>query len=105
MAIVIAGAEGAWRAFRVVPPGTAASRLDGLVLLVVGLSAAAGLGLLVGGARPAELLHFVYAVLTFGALPIATSISTTWTPRRRGLATLTAALIALVLVLRLFATG
>ncbi len=75
------------------------------MLLIVGLSAAAGLGMLVGGARPAELLHFVYAVLAFGALPVAASVSATWQPRRRAAATVVASLIALVVIIRLFATG
>ena len=76
-----------------------------MVLLLLGLTSAAGLGLLVGGARPRELLHFVYAVVAIGAMPIAATLTGSWEPRRRAIATLAAALIALVLVLRLFATG
>ncbi len=75
------------------------------MLLLLGLTIAAGLGLLVGGARPRELLHFVYAVVAIGTMPIAATLTGSWEPRHRAIATLVAALIALVLVLRLFATG
>lgn len=102
---MLAGLEGAWRALRRSPASTAAARLDGLVLLVVAVTAAGGLGLLVGGARPKELLHFVYAVVALAALPISTSLSQHWEPRRRGIATLLGALVALAAIVRLFATG
>jgi hypothetical protein len=64
-----------------------------------------GLGLLAGGTRPRELLHFVYAVVALGVLPVSTSFSARWAPRRRGIVTLLGALIALAAILRLFATG
>jgi hypothetical protein len=102
---VLAGLEAGWRAARGAAPGVAASRLDSLVLLFLGVTIAAGLGLLVGGARPAELLHFVYAVVAIGVMPVAASFTASWVPRRRAIATLVAALIALVVILRLFATG
>jgi hypothetical protein len=102
---VVAGVEAAWRARRRSPAGVAAARLDGLVLLVVTVTAAGGLGLLVGGGRPRETLHFVYPVIAIGALLVATSFSTHWEPRRRAIATLLGALVALVAILRLFATG
>lgn len=102
---MLAGLEAAWRALRGSPASTAAARLDGLVLLVVAVTAAGGLGLLLGGARPQELLHFVYAVVALAALPISTSLSKRWEPRRRGIATLLGALVALAVIARLFATG
>jgi hypothetical protein len=102
---VLAGVEGAWRAGRRSPFGTVARRLDGLVLLAVAVTAAGGLGLLVGGAHPHELLHFVYAVVALAALPISTSISATWEPRRRGIASSLGAIVALAAILRLFGTG
>lgn len=103
--MVVAGLEAAVRAARGSAPGLAASRLDSLVLLLLGLTIAAGLGLLLGGARPKELLHFVYAVVAIGAMPIAASFTGSWQPRGRAVATLVAALVALVVIVRLFATG
>ena len=103
--MALAGLEAGWRATRGSAPGLAASRLDSLVLLLLGLTIAAGLGLLVGGARPRELLHFVYAVVAIGAMPIAASFTGSWQPRSRAIAALVAALIALVVIVRLFATG
>jgi hypothetical protein len=103
--VVLAGLEGALRAGRRSPAGVAAARLDGLLLVLVAVTAAGGLGLLVGGARPRDLLHFVYAVVALSALPITTSISARWEPRPRGIATLSGALVAGAAILRLFATG
>jgi len=59
----------------------------------------------VGGARPRELLHFVYAVVALAALPISTSVSARWEPRRRGMATVIGALVGLAVIVRLFGTG
>jgi hypothetical protein len=103
--VVVAGLEGALRAVRSHAPGMAAARLEGVVLVAVAMTAAGGLALLLGGSRPHELLHFLYAVLALALLPVATSISARWEPRRRGFATVLGALIALAAVLRLFATG
>lgn len=105
MILILAGLEGARRAWRRTPPGSAARGLEGLLLLAVGLSAGGGLGMLVGGARPHETLHFLYAVIAFGTLPIAAGLSRNASERTRGLASLGGALIALIVVARLFATG
>jgi hypothetical protein len=105
LVVVLVGIEAAWRLRRGSSPGSAASRLDGLLLLVLAVTVAGGLGLLLGGARPRELLHFVYAVLAIGAVPVATSVSAPWGPRRQAIVTLLGALVALVAILRLFATG
>lgn len=75
------------------------------MLLFVAITAAGGLGLLVGGARPHELLHFVYAVVALAALPISTSVSARWGPRRQAMATVIGALIGLAVIVRLFGTG
>ena len=102
---MLAGVEAGWRAWRRSPPGDVADRLEGILLLVLVLAIAGGLGLLVGGARPRELLHFVYAVVVLSALPIAGALSKEASPRARGLARVAGALVALVVVARLFGTG
>lgn len=103
--VLLAGLEGATRAWRRTPPGALASGLGTLVQVLLGVTIAGGLGLLVGGARPNELLHFVYAVLVFGALPVANSLSGRLGPRGRGFATVIGAAVALGVIVRLFATG
>jgi len=99
------GLEAGWRAVRRQLPGHRATQLEGLLTLVLVITAAGGLGLLVGGARPRELLHFVYAVIAIGAVPVADSLTRQADPRPRAMATLVASLISLVLILRLFGTG
>ena len=102
---MLAGLEGARRAWQRTPPGSASRRLEGVLLLAIGLSAGGGLGMLIGGARPHEALHFLYAVIAFGTLPIAAGLTRNASDRTRGLASVGGALIALVVVARLFATG
>jgi hypothetical protein len=97
--------EAAWRARRDAPRGRLAERAEQLVLLAIVVTAAGGLGLFVGGARPTETLHFLYAVVGLGALPVADSLSRRWRPRAQGAATVVAALAVLVVILRLFQTG
>ncbi|MDP9271329.1 MAG: hypothetical protein M3P14_10235 [Chloroflexota bacterium] len=69
------------------------------------MTAAGGLGLLAGGARPRELLHFVYSAVAIGALPVSSSFTAGWGPGRRGLVTILGVLITLISIQRLFATG
>ncbi len=94
-----------WRAIRRAPPGVGTARLELVLTLALLTAAAGGLGLLAGGARPRELLHFVYAVLAIGAIPVAGSLARRADPRRQAIATLAGAVVALVVVLRLFGTG
>jgi cobalamin biosynthesis protein CobD/CbiB len=103
--IVLIAVEAAWRAWRRSPPGDIADRLEGILLLLLMVAIAGGLGLLVGGARPQELLHFVYAIVVLSAMPIADTLTKEASPRARGLASVIGALVALVVVLRLFGTG
>lgn len=104
-AVVVAGVEGAGRALAGRSAGRLASITSGLVLVVVGMTGAGGLAMLVQGERPRELLHYMYAVLAFGLIPVVDSLTVRLEPRQQGLARLSAALIALVVILRLFATG
>lgn len=61
--------------------------------------------MLLGGSSPAEGLHFLYAILAFGSLPVADSLSRNADPRRQALYSLGASLVAIVLITRLFQTG
>lgn len=103
--MVLIAVEAGWRAWRRSPPGDIAHRLETILLVMLVIAIAGGLGLLVGGARPQELLHFVYAIVVLSALPIAGTLTKEASPRSRGLAGVVGALVALVVVARLFGTG
>lgn len=81
--------------------------LDRAILAALGLVAvniAAGLVLLVTGARPADALHFLYAALALAVLPAARF----WRGRGSGAPAALMALAAAILLgftLRLFQTG
>lgn len=104
-AVAAAGLEGVVRSVRGRPPSRISSFASGVVLVLVGMTAAGGLAMLVRGERPLELLHLVYAGLLLTAFPVAQSLTAGASARARGLVTAVAALICLVLILRLFATG
>jgi hypothetical protein len=104
LAILVA-LDAGWRAWRGQGRGQLGERLDAGLLIAIGVGAAGGLGIYVGGGRPAEDLHFVYAVLALGALPVASSIARGRSQRQVGVARLTGAVIAVVLIARLFQTG
>lgn len=105
LAAVLVGLEAAWRAWRRSPRGLAAERLERLFVLALVVTVAGGLGLLAGGGRPREILHFVYAIVALGAVAVADSISRRAGPRQRGIASLVGALVALAVIARLFQTG
>jgi hypothetical protein len=104
-AMTVVAGEGAVRLVRPRPPGRAAAAVLGAAAIVLGMAAAGGLALLAGGHRPAEWLHLVYALLAFGLVPLADSLAALASPRRRALARLGGALVALGVIARLFATG
>ena len=103
--MVAAALEGGVRAASGRSPGRWASWASGLVLLLVALTAVAGLPLLLTGGRPRELLHFLYAFLAFAAIPTADAITVRWPPRRRAAARGVGALVGLGVIFRLFGTG
>jgi hypothetical protein len=103
--VVLVGLEAAWRALRATPAGRTAERLQRIVILALVVTIAGGLGLLVGGGRPREFLHFVYAIVALGALAVADSMTRQAGPRMRGLASLIGALVTLAVITRLFQTG
>lgn len=105
LAALVAIVEAGMRAIRGRAPGRAAEAALGVSLVILGMTAAAGLAMLVRSERPSEGLHFVYAIVVFGSMPVADSFATHRSPRGRALARLAGALIALGVIARLFATG
>ncbi len=103
--VLLVGAESAWRAWRAQPRGRVGDWLQAALLIVVGVTIAGGLGLLIGSGQPQESLHLIYAVLTFGAVPLASSLARRAPPRQEAIATLVGAAVAFVLIARLFQTG
>lgn len=104
-AILVVAGEGAVRLVSARPPAKAASVGLGAVAILLGMTAAGGLALLAGGHRPKEFLHLVYALVALGLVPLADSLVTEAGPRRRALARLLGALVAVGVIARLFATG
>ena len=105
LVVVALGAEAAVRAWRGSPRGPFAERLESIVLIVVLIAIAGGIGLFVSGPGPREGLHFLYGGLAFGILPVAKSLTQKSSARRQAVGTLAAALVVLVVLARLFATG
>jgi hypothetical protein len=103
--VALAGLEAGLRMVRNRKPGALSARLSGSMLLILGVTAASGLGMFVGGARPHEMLHLLYAGLAFSAIPVTDMLAGRLSPRVRALASTVAALISLVLIVRLFMTG
>ena len=93
------------RARRGTSAGAPARGLEAVLLLLLGVTIAGGLGILAGGARPREPLHFVYAVVAVAVLPTAAALSLRTGPRARALIICAGALVTLAVVIRLFGTG
>jgi hypothetical protein len=102
--VAILGLDAARHAWRG-PSGTGSDRLEAVVLITLVITSAGGLGMLIGGARPTEPLHVLYAILALGSLPLARSLSRRMDPRRKALVTLGAVVVAVVLIVRLFQTS
>jgi hypothetical protein len=105
LAVVLVGLEAIVRFVRRTPPSDVTERLEQVYLIALVVSAAGGLGLLLGGARPREILHFVYAIVALGALVVADSISRRATPRTRATASLIGTFVAMAVIARLYQTG
>jgi hypothetical protein len=103
--VALVGIEAGWRSWRGTAPAIWGERLGLALILILVITSAGGLGLLVAGSGPREPLHFLYAVLAIGCMPVADSLLRKASPRRRALITAVAALVALVLIGRLFQTG
>jgi hypothetical protein len=105
VAMVVVTGDAVVRTVRGGPPGELASTGSKVLLVLLMMTAAGGLALLVGGHRPKELLHIMYAAVAFGPNPLADSLAARAAPHRKALTRLFAATIALVAVVRLFQTG
>lgn len=103
--IAAAGAEAAWRLVRRAAPARLAERLDQGVLLALLVTSAGGLGVVAGGGGPSTSLHYIYTVVALALLPLASTFTRSRSDLMRASATLIAALVALVVVFRLFQTG
>ncbi len=75
------------------------------VVIVLIASAVVGLLVLVTASGPRDPLHFVYAVLSMVALPIAAAVGSDRPARQRLAVGLVALVVLLILILRLFQTG
>ena len=79
--------------------------LQTALLVAIFVTLAGGLGIVAGGGSPADVLHYLYAVLALAAVPIVSSLTQRARPRRQAAATFVAGVVLLVLILRLFQTG
>ena len=106
LSVLSATIEGAVRVVRKTPAGTAAWRTLVAVLVSAGVTALAGIALLVSGEHPKEWLHLLYAALAFGLIPFADNASISLQNNRtRGLYRFLGGLVALIILTRLFVTG
>lgn len=76
----------------------------GLTMLI-GLQVVAGLIVLATGARPAEGLHFLYAIAALGLLALAGTFGSEAPPRPRAWILAAACAVLLLLAWRLASTG
>jgi len=106
LSVLGATVEGAVRTIRNTPAGNAAWRTLVAVLISAGVTAVAGVALLISGEHPKEWLHLLYAALAFGLVPFADNASISLPNNRtRGLYRVVGGLVCLVVLTRLFVTG
>jgi hypothetical protein len=105
VAVAVVAIEATARALTGGPPGRFSAAISATLIFVVGMTAAGGLAMIALGERPREFLHFVYAAVAFVLIPIGDSLAARASPRRRAGARFLAALVALGVIARLFATG
>lgn len=104
--VLAATGEGLVRVVRKTPAGNAAWRTLVAVLVSAGVTAVAGVALLISGEHPKEWLHLLYAALAFGLIPFADNASISIPNNRtRGLYRVTGGLVCLIVLTRLFVTG
>jgi hypothetical protein len=104
-AMLVVAVEAGVRLVRARAPGRFATRSLALVLILVVMAAAGGLALLVGGHRPKEWWHAMYAGFAFAMIPLADSITLRASPRWKAFARLIGTLIVVEVIVRLYQTG
>lgn len=106
LSVLAATVEGVIRMVRKTAAGDAAWRTLVAVLISAGVTALAGVALLISGEHPKEWLHLLYAALAFGLIPFADNASISLRNNRtRGLYRFIGGLVCLVILSRLFVTG
>jgi len=80
-------------------------RFQAAVVSLLVVAAASGLIILAGGARPADGLHLLYALVAIALVPLARSFLGRASSRRSNLLLLVALVVLGAVVYRLFATG
>lgn len=106
LAAVAATCEGAVRVVRDFPSGIAAGRTRAAVVMAAAMTAAAGIALVVGGKRPGEWLHLIYAALAFSLIPLTdNAASSLQSNRGKAFVRVGGGLTCLIVIARLFATG
>lgn len=106
VAVVVAGV--AWSAGLALfdrPAGPAYVSFQAAVVAVIFTVAVSGLVLLALGHRPAEGLHFLYAAIGVGAIPLARSSFARARGRRAAVLMLAVFVVLAAVVFRLFASG
>lgn len=97
--------EAGWRWLGRRPPTTLSERLEQVLLIALVVAAAGGLGVVVGGGQPEGSLHYLYSVIALAVVPMASFTTRAMKPRTRAAASLVAAVVALIVIARLFQTG
>jgi hypothetical protein len=105
VALIAVAIEGGVRAVHGGPVGQPARVGLNVSIVLVGMTAAAGVAMLVRGERPHEWLHVLYALLAFGMVPTLDSIALRAGPRAQGWARFAGGILGLIVIARLFATG
>jgi hypothetical protein len=105
LVVAVVAIEAAIRAWRQSTPAPWFAQLGRIAVLLVVVTSAGGLGILLAGGGPREPLHYLYAALAMGALPVTDSFARRSSPRRRALLTFVGAVVLFVLIARLFQTG
>lgn len=87
------------------PTGPAFERYQAAVVSVFVVGAASGALMLLGGSRPAEDLHLLYAVIAIAVIPLARSFLGRVGDRRAATLLLVAFVVLAAVTYRLFTTG
>lgn len=80
-------------------------RLGAVLVIAVGVEVALGAATWLTGRRPGEGLHVLYGIAVLAAFPLASSFAADAPPRERTGVVAVAAVVSLLLIWRLYATG